>query len=123
MEVLPLLKNEGAIIALTTTPVIIDLSAHFGGYVRLSSLSADDAAYVCALPTEDGSGVRITETSAEGAAHTAVGVPNVAEPVALGPSGAHRIPSKTHRFLWARTVTGTATLFVKPAGRPGEWGN
>lgn len=121
MEVLPVLKNEGAIYALTTTPVVIDLGSHTGSYLRLSSLVADDAAYVCGIAAP-GDTPTIAATTAH-ADHGTANVPNVAEPIALGPTGSHRVPQRSHRYLWVRTITGTATLHVKPAGRPGEWGN
>ena len=42
MEVFPILTNEGAIYPITTTPTVIDLSQHRGGYVRLASVVDSD---------------------------------------------------------------------------------
>lgn len=122
MEILPILKNEGAVYDLTTTPVVIDLAQFAGGYVRLSSPVAADAAYVVGLPSITPPTVFIATTTGE-TGHETGTVTHVAEPIALGLTGTHRIVEKANRFLWIRTIAGTATLHIKPAGRPGEWGN
>lgn len=119
MEVLPVTKNEGAIVALTTTPVVLDLQHYHGGYVRLASLLDADTFYICALDTSVAPAVFIASTAAEGQ-HSTNSVPNVADIVRGGPGGTNRFIKRTTPFLWIRTVTGTATLHVKPAGRPGE---
>ena len=119
MEVLPVLKNEGAIVALTDTPVVLDLQHCLHGYVRIASAEDDDLLYLCGLPSITDPTVRIASTAAvEG--HATVSVANVADIVRAGPTGVNRFVARALPFLWIRTVTGTVTIFVKPCGRPGE---
>lgn len=121
MEILPVLKNQGAIVAATTSPVVLDLSQWRGGYVSLKTTSDDDRLFILPLATSSIPGtVHVADTSGEGADHTNVVVDDVVDLVRGGPDGTHVFVKPSLPFLYLRTEAGTATVHVKPKGRPGE---
>lgn len=121
MEVLPVIKNKGAIVALTATPQVIDLRSFIGGYVRLSCDDPAIGAYVCALPSATAPGTVHTAGPTTGQpGHASCDAENVADRIALGTLGTHRVVDRALPYLWVRTISGTCNLTIKPAGRPGE---
>ena len=113
----PTLTNGGAVYALTTTPVVIDLTSFRRQRVRLASLVDADRFYICGFTTSSPPTVNLTSTAAlDPAQHPPATIPHVADHVAGGALGTTILVPAATPYLWIRAVTGTPTLFVKPAG-------
>lgn len=118
MEIPLSLENKGAIAPLTTSPIVVDCTSFIGGYVRIATATDTDQMYVCGIPTSSAPTVHVADTSGETYYSTASD-PHVADIVAGGTTGTHRFITEDNPYLWIRTVSGSFSAFIKPAGRPG----
>jgi hypothetical protein len=99
----------GGIIAITATPINIDLSALEGYTVHVVCPTTD--IYLCFVPdAETGTAILTTATALSATAY-------VADPVGATVKVRRLVSGKNTRLI-ARTVTGSATLIIKPIRRP-----